>query len=79
VATKHINHDAGSHRTRYPIKAAAVLLGIYIATYLVVAAEIHFLASPDTATTVAPDSSTAPSAAATVSNPPVGVGESPRP
>ena len=77
MATKDINHDADSHRARFPIKAAAVLLGIYIATYLAVAAEVHFLASPDAAAIVAPDSSIAPSAAATESRPPVGVGESP--
>ena len=76
MATKDINHDADSHRARSPIKAAAVLLGIYIATYLAIAAEVHFLASPDAAATVAPDSSIAPSAAATASRPPVGVGES---
>jgi hypothetical protein len=77
VATKDINHDADSHRARFPIKAAAVLLGIYIATYLAVAAEVHFLASPDAAAIVAADNSTAPSAAATASSPPVGAGESP--
>ena len=77
MATKDINHDADSHRARSPIKAAAVLLGIYIATYLAVAAEVHFLAPPDASATVAPDSSTAPSAAATASSRPVGVGESP--
>ena len=77
MATKDINHDADSHGARFPIKAAAVLLGICIATYLAVAAEVHFLASPDAAATVAPDSSTAPSAAATAASPPLGVGESP--
>jgi hypothetical protein len=74
VATKDINHDADSHRARSPIKAAVVLLGI---TYLAVAAEVHFLASPDAAATVAPDNSIAPSAAATASRPSLGVGESP--
>lgn len=74
MATKDINHDADCQRARFPIKAVAVLLGI---TYLAVAAEVHFLASPDAAATVAPDSSIAPSAAATASRPPVGVGESP--
>jgi hypothetical protein len=77
VATKDINHDADSHRARFPIKAVVALLGIYIATYLAVAAEVHFLASPDAAAIVAPDSSIAPSAAATESRPPVGVAESP--
>jgi hypothetical protein len=77
VATKDINHDADSHRARFPIKAAAVLLGIGIATYLAVVAEVRFLASPEAAATVAPDSSIAPSAAATASRPRLGVGESP--
>ena len=77
MTTKDINHDADSHRARSPIKTAVALLGIYIATYLAVAAEIHFLAPPDAGATVAPDSSIAPSAAATASRPPVGVGESP--
>jgi hypothetical protein len=70
VTTKDINHDPDSHRARSPIKTAAALLGIYIATYLAVAAEIHFLAPPDAAATVAPDSSIAPSAAAIASRPP---------
>ena len=55
---------------------AAILLGICIACYLAIAAEVH-LASPDAADAFVPDSSMALSAAATASTFPVGVGESP--
>ena len=55
---------------------AAIRLGICIACYLAVAAKVHFLASPDAADAFVPDSSMAPSAAATASTFPVGVGES---
>jgi hypothetical protein len=49
VAAKDSSHDAASSRARTPIRAAAVLLGIYIAMYLAVAGIIHVLTSPDAA------------------------------
>jgi hypothetical protein len=75
VATKDTRHDGGSHRIRSPIAGAAVVLGIYIAMYLAVAGVVHVLALLDAAAAVAPDSSMAPSAAATTSSPPVGEGD----
>lgn len=77
MATTDPSHDAGSHRIRSPITAAAILLGIYIAMYLVVGGVVHVLASLDATAAVAPDRSMAPASAATASSPPVGVGDSP--
>jgi hypothetical protein len=49
VARKTPSHDDRTPSSRSPIKAAAVLLGIYIATYLCVAGEVHILGSPEAA------------------------------
>lgn len=51
------DHDADSHRTRSPIGAAAVLLGIYIAMYLTVWLTIRVLSSPEAAAAIPPASS----------------------
>jgi len=39
--------EVGSDRLRSPVAAAAILLAIYVAMYLAVAAIIHVLAPPD--------------------------------
>jgi len=78
VATSDPSHDAGSAFIGSPIRAAAILLGIYIAMYLAVAGVVHVLAWPDAAAAVAPDFSLAPALDAVASNPPVSAGESPR-
>jgi hypothetical protein len=49
VARKNPSHDDRTPSSRSPIKAAAVLLGIYIAMYLCVAGLLHILGSPETA------------------------------
>jgi hypothetical protein len=79
VATKDSrSNDAGSHRIRPPITAAAILIGIYIATYFAVWVVIaRVLTPPDAAAAIPPDSSMASSAAATASTSPAGVGELP--
>ena len=49
VARRGPNYDDRTPSSRSPIKAAAVLLGIYIAMYLGVAGLLHILSSPQTA------------------------------
>ena len=49
VARKDPNHDDPTPSSKAPIKAAAVLIGIYIAMYLCVAGLLHILDSPRTA------------------------------
>jgi hypothetical protein len=49
VTRKHPSQDDRTPSSRSPIKAAAVLLGIYIAMYLCVAGLFHILGSPETA------------------------------
>ena len=49
VARKGPNYDDRTPSSRSPIKAAAVLLGIYIAMYLCVAGLLHILGSPEIA------------------------------
>lgn len=51
------DHDADLNRTRSPIGAAAVLLGIYIAMYLTVWLTIRALTSPEAAAAIPPASS----------------------
>jgi hypothetical protein len=76
VAAKDTDHDAGCHRTRSTVKGAAILLGGYIAMYLAVVGIAHCLTSPDATAALAPNSSTAPPAAASTSASPANVGES---
>jgi hypothetical protein len=47
LESKDTRHDAGLRRTATPIRAAAALLGIYVALHLAVAGIIHILSSPD--------------------------------
>lgn len=61
------DHDADLHRTRSPIGAAAVLLGIYIAMYLTVWLTIRALTSPEAAAAIPPASSAVFAAPVTVS------------
>ena len=49
VARKQPSHYDRTPSSRSPIKAAAVLLGIYIAMYLCVAGLLHILGSPEIA------------------------------
>ena len=79
MATNDPNHDTGSHHIRSTIQAAAVLLGINIAMFLVVTGivYVHVLTSHDASAAIAPASSVVPPAAATASRPPLGEPESP--
>jgi len=67
VATKGSSCDTGSHRIGSRIKATAVLLSIYIAMYLAVWGILLVQTSSDAPAAIAPDTSMAPSAAATLS------------
>lgn len=53
VATAIPNHDGGSRRISYPVKAAAALLGIYATMHLAVGGILHVLAWPDAAAATA--------------------------
>ena len=77
MATIDPSHDASSHRIRPPITAAAILLGIYIATYLAVWVMARVFYPPDAAAAIPPDSSMALSAAATLSTSQADLSESP--
>ena len=77
MATKDPNHEAGSHRSRPSITAAAILLGIFIPTYLAVWVMARVVYPPDAAAVIPPDSSMAPSAAATLSTSQADLSESP--
>lgn len=71
-----LNADAGPGRARSPLLSGALLLAVYVAMYLAVAAVIHVLASPDPAGTVAPAGPAAPASTAVASEPHVGEGAS---
>jgi hypothetical protein len=49
VARKNPSQDDRTPSSRSPLKAAAVLLGIYIAMYLCTAGLLHILGSPEIA------------------------------
>lgn len=68
MAARDPNHDAGSHRLKSPLRAAAELIGIYIAMYLAVGGVLRIVDSPDAVAAIAPDTSLEASAAAVVAN-----------
>ena len=68
MATSTPNDDAGSKRVKSPLRAAAELLGIYIAMYLAVGGLLRIVSSPDAVAAIAPDTSLEASAAAVVAN-----------
>lgn len=65
VAIKEPSPEAGFASGRFPIRSAAVLVGIYLATYLSVGVIAHVLSSPNAPAAIPQASSAAPSAAAT--------------
>jgi hypothetical protein len=77
VATKGSSGDTGSHRIGSRIKPTAVLLSIYIAMYLAVWGILRIEISSDATAAIAPDTSMAPSAAATLSTSQADLSESP--
>jgi hypothetical protein len=70
------NRDYIFRHVRSPISAAAVLLGLYVATYLTVAAVVHALSSLDAAAAVASEYSMPSNEASASSVPAVDVADS---
>jgi hypothetical protein len=77
MTTRKPIHHAGSRRKGFPIQAAAVPLGIYIAVYAAVWGLLRVLTSGDADAAVTPASAMVQSAAAAASTAPASVDESP--
>lgn len=77
MAPENTTDDADFKIARPPIKAAAILLGIFIGMYLAVAGIVRGLTLPDAIAAITLDSSMTPSADDAASTSPAGAVESP--
>ncbi len=74
MAKSNSRQVLSSSRLKFQIKAAAILLGIYVAMYLAVGVLIH-VSTPSGASADAESASIAPSTTAAVPAPQAGTGE----